>query len=299
MAEFEKLIAIHYDLLNQYFLKTFEIASGDNGLFAERGGPFEAMGYPLRSFEYINYLIYYFEARLHWPKFDKKLKELKVYNLRLKQKECLKKLLINNLGTKRPVIDGNLIAILNVFLFFYRHNDLTKGDREFLAEYLNDIFGNILISYHLHKVFPELKNNIKALTEFLVSGTRPKEYEDRSSLLITILFELTVLLNAPDIYKIYRSEITGKVNLQTAYTALPEKEFEIFLFEKTLHNEYYVEASINLPEEFKEFKDAILKKSSVPIHHKTDEAGFPFLLLLAHSFFENEFLPGEWRRFIS
>lgn len=299
IAEFNKLVAIHFNVLNLFFSKTLLIAKTENGLFSERGGPFESIGYPLRSFEYVNYLIYYFEARLSWPHFDKNPNKIKIRNLRFRQKESLKEVIRQNLGTKRPIIDGHLIGVLNVFLFFYRHDDITKQDKQFLAEYLNDLFGNILISYLQHKRFPELRNNITALTEFLASGIRPAEFEDRSSLLITILFELIVILNAPGIYKDYQKEIVNKINLQTAYTNLESEEFEVRLFEKSLHNEYYVETSIQLPDESKLFKDSIANKATPLRSYRTDNTGFHFLRILAHIYFENEFLPDEWRRYLT
>lgn len=299
IAEFKKLVSIHYELLDEYFSKTINVAKMENGLFSERGGPFEAIGFPLRSFDYINYLIYYFEVRLCWPHLNQEPNEIKVRNLRLRQKECIKELIRQNLGTKRPIIDSHLIGILNVFLFLYRYNDLTRDDKQFFAEYLNDLFGNILITYLQHKRFPELRNNISALTEFLASGVRPLEYEDRSSLLITILFELVVILNAPDIYNEYRKEIAGKINLQTAYTILETEEFELRIFEKSLHNEYYVETSIQLPHEPGVFRESVVKKVTPLRSYRTDAAGFHFLRILAHTYFENEFLPDEWRKYLA
>ncbi|MEP7108378.1 MAG: hypothetical protein ABI760_10350 [Ferruginibacter sp.] len=57
--KFRSLLTIHFELLQQYFKRTLRVACKPNGLFGERGGPFETIGYPLRSFEYLNYLIYY------------------------------------------------------------------------------------------------------------------------------------------------------------------------------------------------------------------------------------------------
>ncbi|RYG53409.1 MAG: hypothetical protein EOO01_04410, partial [Chitinophagaceae bacterium] len=113
IAEFRKLLTIHFELLQEYFVKTLPYACEYEGLFAERGGPFETIGYPLRSFDYINFLIYYFEARAYWPGFDE-TKQQKTQNLRNKQKEILKKLVRENTGCRRPVIDSHSIAILNV-----------------------------------------------------------------------------------------------------------------------------------------------------------------------------------------
>ena len=136
------------------------------------------------------------------------------------------------------------------------------------------------------------------MTEFITSGERPAEYEDRSTLLITILFELTALLNAPHIYREYRKEIQNRINLQTADTVIPSHEFEILLFEKSIHQDYFVETNIHLPEDLQAFKNTILTKNAQTRSYKSDVAGSYFLRLLAHIYFENEFLPDEWRQFI-
>ena len=297
LTEVSKLLTIQFELLQEYFRKTLPFACAHEGLFAERGGPFETIGYPLRSFEYLNTLIYYFEARAYWPGFTGTT-AVKKQNLRNKQKEILKSVVRQNIGCQRPIIDSHSIAILNVFLFFFRDRALTADDKEFMHEYLLQLLDNILITYRLHKRFPELRGNIPALSEFIITGERPAEYEDRSSLLLTILFELTTVLNDKDIYTIFRQGIHGKINLQTALAALPDEELEKALFEKNLNEVYYVETSIALPEYFEAFRKAVAEKKLAPRQYKTDTAGFPFLRILAHAYYLNEWLPDEWRAYL-
>ncbi|TCZ64636.1 hypothetical protein [Flaviaesturariibacter aridisoli] len=297
ITEFRKLLTIHFELLQEYFVKTLPYACEYEGLFAERGGPFETIGYPLRSFDYLNSLIYYFEARAYWPGFDGTTQQKK-QNLRNRQKEIIKKLIRGNIGCRRPVIDSNSIAILNVFLFFFRDEVLTDDDKEFIHDYLLQLFDNILIIYQQHQRFPELSGNISALSEFIITGKRPAEYEDRSSLLLTILFELTTVLDNEEIYSLFRQGVDGKINLQTAFSSLPDEEFEKALFEKNLNQVYYVETSISLPEDFKAFRTAVSEKKLAARHYKTDAAGFHFLRILAHVYYQNEWLPDEWRAFL-
>lgn len=297
VKEFRKLLTIHFELLNDYFKKTLPSACELEGLFAERGGPFETVGYPLRSFEYLNYLIYYFEARQYYPYFEKKV-PAKSVNLKRKQKQILKSLIENNLGCKRPKIDSHLIAILNVFIFFFKDNNLTQSDKEFMHQYLVNLFDNVMITYAQHKRFPELNSNIQALIEFLTTKERPSEYEDRSSLLLTVLFELAAILNNDFIYSSYRKGIQGKVNLQTALAASADNDLEVLLFEKNLHDVYHVETNIELPEDFNAFRESVIQKKPPVRQYQTDEAGFPFLRLLAHFYYGNEWLPDEWRKYI-
>lgn len=298
LKEFRKLLTIHFELLQEYFEKTLSTACKPNGLFAERGGPFETVGYPLRSFEYVNYLIYYFEARAFYPGFEKSSPS-KSANLRRKQKEILKTVITKNIGCQRLIIDSQLIAVLNVFLFFFRDQHLSDEDKLFIHEYLVNLFDNILITYAEHKRFPELSGNIEALIDFLTSKQRPQEYEDRSSLLITILFELTAIIDNEDIYTSYRKGFYEKINLQTAMANIADMELEILLFEKNLYDVYYVEDSIDLPQNFNAFKEDVIKKKLPIRSYQTDGIGFPFLRILTHVYYQNEWLPDEWRKYLT
>lgn len=166
------------------------------------------------------------------------------------------------------------------------------------GDYLVRILNNIMVVKTTRGRFPELYSNSKVLTEFASTKNRPEEYEDRSSLLITILFELVALFNAEPIYKDFAPAIKGKVNLQTAYPNYKEYDIEQLLFEKHLHNEYYIEASIDLNKELVKFKESIQNKKIECIEYRTDKMGFPFLRTLAHIYFKNEIFPDEWRKLI-
>jgi hypothetical protein len=295
IREYRKLVKIHFELLQDYFEKTLPIACEPNGLFSERGGPFESLGYPLRCFEYLNYLIYYFEARTYYPKFEKQ-DPFKTGRLRIKHKELIKKVIESNIGCQRPLIDEHLISILNVFIFFYKNESSTWSDRDFLHFFLTELLYNILVVYKQHKRFPELSGNINALIEFMTTNKRPSEYQDKSSLLINILFELIAILNTELLYSEFRSSFAEQINLQVAMTELNDEELEVQLFKKNLDEFYYVEHSIELPEKFSDFKKNIV---SIPVrNYKTDSAGFPFLRILAHIYYKNELLPDEWRKFL-
>jgi hypothetical protein len=294
--EFTKLIAIHFEMLNEYFEKTIEIAKTEDGLYSERGGPFEEIGYPLRSFEYLNYLIYYFQVRKYWPKFNKVPSPAKDKILSEIQKDTLFKLLDSNDGCARPLLDNHSISILNVFLYVLNDKNLTQDDINFIGgDYLVRIFNNIMIIKATKARFPELHNNPTVLTEFVSTKIRPYNYEDRSSLLLTILFELVAYFNAETIYRDFKDGIKGKVNLQTACPNWDEYNIEELMFEKHFYDEYYIEHDIQLPDKLEDFKTTLEEKLEEKHEYRTDKAGFPFLRTLAHIYYENEFFPDEWR----
>ncbi len=299
IEQYKKLLQIQFDLLKSYFDKTLPVALMKDGLYAERGGPFESIGYPIRAFNYINDLIYYFQLSFFWNETELKLDSKQLFDLRINQKRILKNVVNNNQGCEKLLLDNQSIAIENIFLFYLNHKDFTTEDVEFLGDYLFNLFDNLLITYRKHKRFPELYSNMNSLVEFATSGTKPYGYEDRSSLLITLLFELIALLNAEFMYNQFRKEFHQKINLQTADSTLSDEELELILFEKNLYDNYHVETDIDLPESFSEYRETLIKKTINKRLYKTDLVGFSFLRNLAHIYFKNEYLPEELRALFS
>lgn len=86
LNEYKKLLHTHYDILDAYFKKTFLIARIPNGLYAENGAFFEAIGYPLRCFEYLEDILHYCKLRLYYPNFDKE--SLNAEAIKIGKKTC-------------------------------------------------------------------------------------------------------------------------------------------------------------------------------------------------------------------
>lgn len=297
LKEFNKLLALHSDLLDEYFNKLLPIACQPNGLYSEIGRGFEAIGAPLRSFEFISWLICHFE-RLEYPE-SLKADKTSFNEMRRQHKDIVKKVIENNISCKTPIVDNQNIAISIVFIYYIKYNDLSEEDLQFIGEYSVELLDKILITKTISGRFPEFYSNIPALIEYLSTRQRPPEYEDSSSLLITLLFELLIVLNGNDIYTTYWPEFAGKINLQMADCTMTDEDFELALFKQNLNNAYYTDANINLPEQFGDFKNIILNDKRVARIYRTDQAGYPFLRLFAHVYFKNDLLPLEWRKFIS
>lgn len=295
--EFAKLIGIHYKMLDMYFSKTLPVAMFENGLFSERGQFFEEVGYPLRSFEYLNYLVYLFQARLYFPYFTKAPSKAKKRILRRKQKDTIIELIENNDGCTRPLMDYHSIAVLNVVLFFWQEEDLEQKDAQFVAKYLHRLVENIMIVYSTRKRFPFIGDEIGFVKSIQRSRKKKEVNRQPSSLLITILFELAAILNFEQLHKNYKEQFEKKVNLQTAYPKLNDYDIEKLLFEKYLDDEFYVETNIDLMPSLAEFGEIMSNKEIEKVDYRTDKAGFPFLRTLAHIYFKNEFFVDEWRKY--
>ncbi|MFW0717390.1 hypothetical protein [Pedobacter sp. N23S346] len=290
--EFRKLVSLHYKMLDNYFVTTFPVASTENGLYSERGGFFEEAGFPLRSFEYLNYFIYYCQARQYYPRFLPTVSAAKRTILLSKQKAALKLLIENNDGCYRAVMDYHSITVLNVFRFVLDQHD--EDDMRFVADYLVSLFDNIVITQMIADRFPLLSQDPSLLIKAMASGKK-EGYEDRSSLLIMILFELATVLTGEFIYDSYKPGFEGKINLQTAYPNFKAYDIEQLLFEKHFDQEFYVETNLSLKSSFKDFREWMCTKPIEKINYRTDKAGFSYLRTLAHIYYKNEFFPDFWR----
>ncbi len=153
LNEFRKILKIQYQILNSYFSKTFSIATIENGLYAENGTSFEAVGYPLRCFEYLSDLIYYCNLRLYFPYFDRKCKAYKrLHNF---QKDKIIELVENNIGFFRPQLDNHSIPILQLFLFFMDKTTWRQKDINFIASYIFGTIAGLLVIKLKRGRFPE------------------------------------------------------------------------------------------------------------------------------------------------
>lgn len=295
--EFTKLIKIHYSMLDLYFNKTLPFTIQENGLFAENGNVFEEVGYPLRSFEYLNYLIYYSRVKEYLPTFKKKKLEEERKVLRRVQKDLIQELIENNKGCTKPLMDNHSIAIVNVFLFFLDKEDLEDKDLRFVGEFLYRTMETLIIIKQTRNRFPILNNDKVALTK-TVARNEKVNYEDRSSLLITTLFELAAIINFKEFHRKFKTFFDGKVNLQVISPNFEEYDIEQLIFEKQLNQELKVITSIDLKSNLEEFKNWIKNSKISEIHYRTDKAGFPYLRNLAHIYYKNDFFVEKWRNYL-
>lgn len=298
VREFRKLLNVQHKIFYTYFQKTFPAAKIENGLFSESGGFYEKIGYPLRCFNYLDDIIYCCRLRntIYESKVSKRIKN--------KQKDLIIELINNNSGFKRPILDNHSIPIMQLFLFFSDKESLRQKDVEFLFGYVNDTVNYIKIEKIRHNRLPELHNNINHTIDFFASGIKPDEYCDSSAILIAILLEICVIFNSEALFKSILSFVDEKLSLQIASIDFNSHNVEQLLFEKNLHNEYFVECIERVQDglkllkdeqDYSEFKKSVLEKIETPNRYKTDDLGLSCIRYLAHSYFQNEILPEEWR----
>lgn len=302
VAEFKKLLKVQYQIFNTYFLKTFNVAKIENGLFYERGAFFEKIGYPLRCFEYLDDIIYY--SRLRGDIYKTKNFE----RLKNKQKDLIIELIENNSGFCRPIFDNHSITIVQLLLFFSDEHSLREKDVEFLGNFIKDLITNIKIEKVRHDRLPEFYNRIDTIIEFMALDEKPEEYCDSSSILLAILLEISAIFNSEFLFKEILSFIDDDLSLQIVSIDTNIYNVELMLFEKNLNEEYYVDCIERVQDGLKrlkndgnfiEFKKSILEKRETVKSYETDKLGLSSIRYLAHSYYKNEILPDEWRVLIN
>lgn len=302
IVEFKKLLKTQFHIFDAYFQKTFNVARIENGLFFEDGTFFEKIGYPLRCFEYLDDIIYF--CRLRRTVFESKNPK----RLINKQKDLIIELIGNNSGFNRPIFDNHSIPIIQLLLFFTDKNSLRQKDIKFLGDFLRDVISNLKIEKIRYNRLPELYNRIDITIEFLALGDKPEEYCDTSSILLAILLEVTVIFNAEFLFTEILSFIDDQLSLQIVSIDDTKYDVEQMLFEKHLHQEYYVDCIERVQDGLKllkndanfiEFKKSIIEKRGSSKSYATDNLGFSCIRYLAHSYYKNEILPNEWRELIN
>lgn len=150
------------------------------------------------------------------------------------------------------------------------------------------------------KRFPEFFDNVEALLEYMAKGERSFDYEDSSSLLIKIMFELYAIVNFNSSYDDIRSFFLGEINLQMVSPFIRDGfDLEQAFFGGNIYNEMFVETDIPLPEKFEELRALLKAKGYADIHYRTDDAGLPFLRSLPTIFYKNDIFPNEWRSLLN
>lgn len=297
VREFRKILKSQLEIFGKYFQKTFSVAITENGLFSEFGGFYEKVGYPLRSFDYLDDVIYYCRLR-------NTVYEPKNNSLKNKQKDLIIDLINNNSSFKRPICDNHSIPIVQLLLFFSDQECLRQKDVEFLFGYFDGIVSSIQIDKLKHDRLPELYSNIDVIIEFFATEMRPESYCDNSSILLAILLEICIIFNSEDLFLKILSFIDESLSLQIVSIDFNIYNVEKLLFEKHLHNEYYVDCIERVQNDiiflkteanFSHFKKSVLEKKEIMNHYQTDALGLSCIRYLAHSYYKNEILPEEWR----
>lgn len=277
---FNGLVMQQMLIYEEYVNKILQFANFNKSLYSFQASLTEQVFYPLRCYDFLGDLIYFY---LLTEAYGADLK--KVGKIRM---NALKAIIRNNPACTVPLLDTHSIPILLVFRFMaFRIKD--HDDEDCLVSFIIDTILNTMIRYKKNNMWPELSGNRMALVKSLIK--KSEEYACDSSLLILNLFEIIAHLNIPNLYSIFKKLVEeSDVNLQVAYPETSEYDIEQCLFERRLNKELSVETNIKLPPTLEEFRMKYRKKYD-SIKYRTDTAGYNFLRILAHKYYETDFFP--------
>jgi hypothetical protein len=292
LIHFEKHLEILIVTLAEYFEKTLPAAMKKDGLYSPQGGRYEQVGYPIRSMEYLSYLIFFLETQKANPGEEDLLRQEQMY--------YLIEILNKNDGTTRPFFDNHSIPIVLVIRFL-----IDKGRREDAKSYLRNIITSIQIAYFTLKRLPDGRSRMESIIQYAVTKTKSVYYEDGTSHLLGILLELTAVLDMEAEY-LNLKKLIQDAKVDTALfvpftdpelmTNLPENRFshEVHLMTHELHSEGFQD-EVRSEETFTEFRDKTLAKPLFAYDYKSKAAGFPELVTLSHIYFKTPVFPDRWR----
>lgn len=278
---FYSLVLLQVQIYEEYVNKILSVARLNKSMYGFESSDTEYIFYPLRCFDFLEDLTYFFFLTESIGRPTQKEIRNRIDTLRL--------VIEKNTACTMPLLDTHSVPIQMVFLYIYDRSKGNEEDVHFLGRYLMDVVINMTKRYHDKKMWPEMTGNRLALARSLYA--KDDDYCCESSLLLTVIFELIAYLNIPQLYTPFKKTVEESgVNLQIAFPITEEFDIEQTLFEHRLYDEMAVQTDIKLPDTLDGFHENYSKKYS-SIAYRTDAAGFEFMRVLAHKYYETDLFP--------
>lgn len=301
---FDSLLAFYYSVLNEYFRRVLPIALLKDGLFSEEAGRYEQVGYTMRTFEVLGYLIFCLKMERH---FNKNANQGHV-------RELLIRFMNSNSVSSRPLLDIHSLPIIDLLLYFIEQNDEVSAQ-----SYLNNILNNLRWGKESYDRLPDANNSIENVIKLIVTQQKSIYYSDSTSPLLTVLMEFIALLNLEQEYYQYRDFVLKyKIDLglfvphhgikSSSFDLIEDKEndLEEQLFSKSFTDGYQSELRLTNTRakeailegdlDFVNFKKKVeSRKCEFEYDYRTDKSGYSFLRDLAHLFYKTPYFPDKWR----
>lgn len=295
---FDQVFNLYYKVLLEYFERTIPIANLKDGLYSEHGGRYEQVGYTMRTFEYLEYLSFFLNVNRYFNgKKNDNNRHSRIVHL-----------INNNNVCSRPLIDIHSITIISVLNLFIEFGEINNA-----RSYLNLVLNQIQMTKSKFDYLPDANNNVQNVIKLIVTSIKPVYYSDTTSPLLTVLLEYLIILDMEEEYKIVSEFIRDKkIDLgvfvphhsknSTSLHLINDKDndLEEQLFSKSVHDGYQSETRLTklFDKElvFSEFKERLLnKKTEFEYDYRTKNAGYSYLLDLAHIYYQTPFFPDKWR----
>lgn len=278
LALFRPLVTQQLQVYEAYLNKILDVAGFKEGFYLFQPSDTEYIFYPLRCFDFLGDLMYYFYA-------------IETFGVNIEgvenHKAVVRDTIMNNAGFKMPLLDTHSIPIQLVFLYLMHKND--KEDGACMISFVYEIVANLIKRYQSKKMWPELTGNRMALAKSLYK--KSDDYCCESSLLVVVMFELMSYMGLEQLYTRFKEVVEeSKVNLQIAFPIQDEYDIEQELFEHRLYEEMSVQTDVKLPDTLEKFRSTY-NKAYNSIRYRTDAVGFHYLRILAHVYYQTDLFP--------
>lgn len=275
---FHPLVVQQWRIYEAYLNKIIEATGFEKGFYSFESNETELIFYPLRCYDFLCDLLYFFIATESVGISSEDAEN---------RKKLIKEIVKNNSGFKMPLLDTHSIPILLLFLYMMRSPE--KDDTEFVAEYLMESVVNMIQRHNQTEMWPEMVGNRMELAKSIYE--KSDDYGTSSSLLIATLLELSAYLGLQEFYSNLKKQAEDSdVSLQIAYPISDEYDIETGLFKHRLYEELSVQTDFNIPDTVTEYR-AKFRKPYNSISYRTDKVGYFYLRILAHIYYQTDFFP--------
>ena len=313
--ESDKKVIVHFiqvfnffrSVLTEYFMKTLDLAELKDGLYSEKAGRYEEIGYSYRTFEYLKFLC--FQLFMDLPNSNKADKQ----NL----KNIFISVVENNNVSARPLIDIHSNTVVDVLILLIELNELDKAKK-----YLKEVLAYVRYGKVTYDKLPDANNSIENVIRLTVSKNKPVYYSDSTSPLIAVLMEFVSILDLENEYYIMRDFVKkydihmgifvphfGKSSASLDLVGDKENDLEEQLFSRSVSDGYQSELRLSKFDKntfnfdgnltFDEFNEKIkFRKNEFDYVYRTDIYGLNHLKDLAHIHFNTPYFPDRWRRYL-
>ncbi len=275
---FKPLVVQQLIVYEEYLNKILKATSFTKGFYSFKASDTEYVLYPLRCFDFLADILYYYYAS---ESFGLKEEDKEI------QKKIIQEIITNNSGFKMPMLDTHSIPIQLLFLCFLK--EPSDNNIRFVADFLVESIVNMVKRYKMTNMWPEMLGNKKALAKSIYK--KSDDYCCESTTLITTLFELLSYLGLKDVYEYFYKEVKASgVDLQISFPINEDYDIEQLLFEHRLYEEMSVYTDFKLPKTLNQFRSEFQKYYN-KINYRTDAAGFYYLRILAHIYYQTDLFP--------
>lgn len=286
-----EIIGFYIFVISKYLEKLSKFSLVYGGFYYEKGGRYESIGYNIRTFDYIDYLITFSGD------FTDSIKEYTKY---------ITNVITANPVLYSPILDIQVNTIVLILNLYIKANDFVNA-----KFYLKEVLIYLQwIKCHFDYL-PDANNDIENVIKLKVTGKKPIYYSDSTSPMLAILLEYTAILDMEEEYIIIRDLVIEQnidlglfipyYSIKEDFLADKENDLEEQLFSKRFFNDGFQKTIIlkNLDEKkltFEEYKQFILvQKKEFVYEYRTKKAGYGFLIDIAHIYFRTPFFPDKWR----